>query len=145
MSGVRRVGVCGAGGTMGAGIAIVSARAGFETRCFDLSRTSLRESLRESKAFFEKSVVRGKLAAEARDQALSRLVAAPALADLAGCDLVVEAVFEDLATKRALFGELEEVCGEETLFASNTSTLSSTELASGLARPERVVGLHFCL
>ena len=74
MNEIRRVGVCGAGGTMGAGIAIVSARAGFETRCFDLSPAPLEAARRESKAFFEKSVTRGKLSAEGRDEALSRLL-----------------------------------------------------------------------
>jgi len=145
MNEIRRVGVCGAGGTMGAGIAIVSARAGFETRCFDLSPAPLEAARRESEAFFEKSVTRGKLSAEGRDEALSRLLPTAAIGDLADCDLVIEAVFEDLPLKRELFADLERVCGPETVFASNTSTLSITELASGLARPERVVGLHFCL
>lgn len=146
MSGeIRRVGVCGAGGTMGAGIAIVAARAGFETLCFDVSGEALDEARRETEAFFAKSVDRGKLAPEARDAALDGHCATTRLADLADCDLVIEAVFEDLAIKQALFRELDARCGPEAILASNTSTLSITELASATTRPERVVGMHFCL
>ncbi|MDP4360956.1 3-hydroxyacyl-CoA dehydrogenase NAD-binding domain-containing protein, partial [Escherichia coli] len=67
------------------------------------------------------------------------------IAELGGCDLVIEAVFEDLATKRDLLKRLDEVCAEDTIFASNTSTLSITEIAAGSKLPARVVGMHFCL
>jgi 3-hydroxybutyryl-CoA dehydrogenase len=145
MTDIRRVGVCGAGGTMGAGIAIVAARAGFETRCFDVSGDALAAARRETEAFFAKSVDRGKCSAEERDAILARHEAAPSLSDLADCDLVIEAVFEDLAVKQTLLRELEAVCSPETILASNTSTLSITELASAVEHQERVVGLHFCL
>ncbi|WP_425405484.1 3-hydroxyacyl-CoA dehydrogenase family protein [Hwanghaeella sp.] len=144
-NGIKRVGVCGAGGTMGAGIAIVAARAGFETVCYDLTPEPLEKASQQSAGFFAKSVERGKMTAEDRDAVLSRLSRTTSLGDLAGCDLVIEAVFEDLATKRDLFGKLNTICPEETIFASNTSTLSITEIASGCGREDRVVGMHFCL
>jgi 3-hydroxybutyryl-CoA dehydrogenase len=142
---IRTVGVCGAGGTMGSGIAIVAARAGFRTICFDTRPAALQRALQDTAAFFSKSVERGKMSAQARDAALAALSPTSELRALAECDLVIEAVFEDLAVKQALFRELDEVCSAQTIFASNTSTLSITEIAAGSKRPERVVGMHFCL
>jgi 3-hydroxybutyryl-CoA dehydrogenase len=142
---ISTVGVAGAGGTMGAGIAIVSARAGFRTIAYDLTSEPLERARRQTEGFFEKSVERGKLAREQRDQILASITRTTDLADLAACDLVIEAVFEDLAVKRKLFEALHEVCPEHTIFASNTSTLSITEIASGCGREDKVVGMHFCL
>lgn len=142
---IRTVGVCGAGGTMGAGIAIVAARAGFATLCYDQSAAGLERAAQQSAGFFGKSVERGKMSAAERDAVLGRMTRTTALADLAACDLVIEAVFEDLQTKRALFGELDALCPPHTILASNTSTLSITEIAAGTKRPDRVVGMHFCL
>jgi 3-hydroxybutyryl-CoA dehydrogenase len=145
MSGIGKVGVCGAGGTMGAGIAIVAARAGFATVCFDTDAASLERARGQTAGFFGKSVERGKMSAAARDAALGRLVPATDLEALADCDLVIEAVFEDLGVKRDLMGRLDAVCSPHTLFASNTSTLSITEIAAGCARQDKVLGMHFCL
>lgn len=142
---IKTVGVCGAGGTMGAGIAIVAARAGFDVICHDQSADALERAARQTAGFFAKSVERGKMSAHDLDAVLARLSSTTALDGLAGCDLVVEAVFEDLAVKKRLFGELDRVCADPTIFASNTSTLSITEIASGCQRPDRVVGMHFCL
>lgn len=142
---IKRVGVCGAGGTMGAGIAIVAARAGFETVCYDLKPEPLEKARQQSAGFFAKSVERGKMSAEDRDAVLGRMSSTTSLEDLGGCDMVIEAVFEDLQTKRDLFGKLNTICREETIFASNTSTLSITEIASGCGREDKVVGMHFCL
>jgi 3-hydroxybutyryl-CoA dehydrogenase len=130
---------------MGAGIAIVAARAGFETVCFDTDAAALERSRGQTEGFFGKSVERGKMSAEERDAALGRLVHATGIDALADCDLVIEAVFEDLGVKRELLGRLDAVCAPHTLFASNTSTLSITEIAAGCARQDRVVGMHFCL
>ncbi|MEI9806308.1 MAG: 3-hydroxyacyl-CoA dehydrogenase NAD-binding domain-containing protein [Pseudolabrys sp.] len=80
-----------------------------------------------------------------RDAVVGRLSRTTDIGKLGGCELVIEAVFEDLAVKRKLMGELEAVCFETAIFGSNTSTLSITEIASGCKRPERVVGMHFCL
>jgi len=145
MTEIQTVAVCGAGGTMGAGIAIVAARAGFRTLCYDLGEEGLARARKQSEGFFGKSVERGKMTAEARDAALARFSTTTGLEDLAEADLVIEAVFEDLKTKRELFRSLDGICRAETLFASNTSTLSITEIASGCGREDRVVGMHFCL
>lgn len=145
MNHIRTVAVCGAGGTMGAGIAIVAARAGFETLCHDLSADALARARRQTEDFFAKSVARGKMSAADRDAAMARLRPTSALDDLAAADLVIEAVFEELAAKRKLFGMLHQICAARTLFASNTSTLSITEIAAGCGREDRVIGLHFCL
>jgi 3-hydroxybutyryl-CoA dehydrogenase len=142
---IRTVGVCGAGGTMGSGIAIVAARAGFRTVCYDTSAEALDRAARQTEAFFARSVERGKMTDTARDAALRRLSSTTALDDLGACDLVIEAVFEDLGVKRSLMRALDNACPPHTILASNTSTLSITEIASGCGREDRVVGMHFCL
>ncbi len=130
---------------MGAGIAIVAARAGFETISYDLKQETLQRAAKQTAAFFGKSVERGKMTREERDAVLARMRSTTELAALNECDLVIEAVFEDLGIKQQLFGELNKVCADHTILASNTSTLSITEIASGCGREDRVVGMHFCL
>lgn len=142
---IKTIAVCGAGGTMGAGIAIVAARAGFRTIAYDVSDAGLIRAFRQTEAFFDKSVARGKMQAAEREAALARLSGTSDLTDLAEADLVVEAVFENLQVKRELLAALNEICPCQTIFASNTSTLSITEIASGCGREDRVVGMHFCL
>lgn len=142
---IKTVAICGAGGNMGAGIAIVAARAGFRTIAFDLSDNALARAHEQSAGFFAKSVARGKMTEAERDAALACLETTSDLNDLAQADLVIEAVFEQLDIKQDLFGKLNEICPEHTIFASNTSTLSITEIASGCGREDRVVGMHFCL
>ena len=142
---ITTVGVCGAGGTMGAGIAIVAARAGFRTVCFDTSMEALERAAKQTAGFFDKSVERGKLAPEARDGILAGMSRTTDVAALGICDLVIEAVFEELGVKRDLLARLDAVCPPHTLYASNTSTLSITEIAAGCGRPDKVVGMHFCL
>lgn len=144
-SAIQKVAICGAGGTMGAGIAIVMARAGFDTVCYDLAPEGLARARASSAKFFQKSVERGRMTEEECSAALARMTDTTKLEDLADTDLVIEAVFEDLETKRKLFGTLNTICKSETVFASNTSTLSITEIASGCGREDRVVGMHFCL
>jgi 3-hydroxybutyryl-CoA dehydrogenase len=130
---------------MGAGIALVAARAGFRTISFDRSDDALKSAAKQSAGFLEKSVSRGKLNADRRDEILASMSQSTRMEDLAECDLVIEAIFEDLGVKRELLGRLDAVCGEDAIFASNTSTLSITEIAAGSKRPQRVVGMHFCL
>jgi 3-hydroxybutyryl-CoA dehydrogenase len=142
---IHTVGVCGAGGTMGAGIAIVAARAGFRTISFDVSEARLDHAAQQTAAFFNKSVERGKLEPAVRDKILSDMVRTTDLECLADCDLVIEAAFEELSVIRELLSRLDRICPAQTIFASNTSTLSITEIAAGSSRPERVVGMHFCL
>jgi 3-hydroxybutyryl-CoA dehydrogenase len=142
---IKTVGVAGAGGTMGAGIAIVAGRAGYRTIVYDLTQEGLDRASKQTRGFFAKSVERGKLSQAEMDETLGRYVQTTDLGELGECDLVIEAVFEDLAVKRKLFSELSGMCPGHTIFASNTSTLSITEIASGCGREDRVVGLHFCL
>ena len=139
---VTRVGVAGLG-TMGAGIAQVCVQAGLETVGREVSE-ELCERARERIAhYLGRGVEKGRLTAAERDAALARLTTTTRLDDLAGCDLVVEAVGEDLEVKRELFRELEAVVGVRTVLATNTSALSVTEIARAAERPERVVGMHF--
>ncbi|MFL9895153.1 MULTISPECIES: 3-hydroxyacyl-CoA dehydrogenase family protein [Paraburkholderia] len=144
MSNIKTVGVAGAG-TMGAGIAIVAARAGFKTLVFDQRQEALDRAREQTSAFFTKSEARGKIPPGAGAQAMELWSGTTEIADLAACDIVIEAIFEDLDTKHQLFQKLNEVCHESTLFASNTSTISITEIAGGSGRPDRFVGMHFCL
>ena len=144
MSEIRTVGVAGSG-TMGAGIAIVAARAGFRTIVYDTSQPALDRARRQTEGFFAKSVERGKLKQAQVDDILSRLSGTTSIDAMGECDLVIEAVFEDLRVKHALLEQLHAVCPPSTLFASNTSTLSITEIAAGSGRDEHVVGMHFCL
>jgi 3-hydroxybutyryl-CoA dehydrogenase len=139
---VRKVGVVGLG-TMGAGIAQVCVQTGVETVGREVSE-ELAERARERIAhYLGRGVEKGRLTPEEKDAALARLRTTTELADLAGCDLVVEAVVEELEAKRQLFRELEGVVAPEAVLATNTSALSVTEIASATERPERVVGLHF--
>lgn len=144
MSEIKTIGIAGAG-TMGVGIAIVCARAGFRTRVFDKNQQALDRARGQTEAFLRKSVERGKLAAEQLPQIMEQWQGTTELADLADCDLVIEAIFESLPAKHELFGNLNKVCSSHTIFASNTSTISITEIAGGSGRPDRFVGMHFCL
>jgi len=130
---------------MGSGIAIVAARAGFVTRVYDTREDALQRARAQTEAFLKKSAERGKIAADAVPEIMGRWHGTTQLEDLADCDIVIEAVFEDLKVKHDLFGKLNEVCGAQTLFASNTSTIAITEIAGGSGRPDRFVGMHFCL
>lgn len=144
MNEIRTVGVVGAG-TMGTGIAIVCARAGFKTRVFDLRREAVEAARTQTESFLKKSVARGKLAADQLPVTMNNWVGTTTLADFSDCDVVIEAAFESLAVKHDIFSTLHPLCREDALFASNTSTLSITEIAGGSGRPDRFVGMHFCL
>jgi 3-hydroxybutyryl-CoA dehydrogenase len=139
---VGKVGVVGLG-TMGAGIAQVCVQAGIETVGREVSE-ELGERARERIAhYLGRGVEKGRLTAEEREAALARLTTTTELDDLAGCDLVIEAVVEELDAKRSLFRELEAVVREDAVLATNTSALSVTAVAQATERPERVVGMHF--
>ena len=142
MSDIRTVGVVGAG-LMGAGIAQAAASAGFDTILRDVDELALKRA----RAIMEKStakfVEKGQMTAEARVAALSRVTTTTELSDIAAAELVVEAVPEDPPLKIHLFQELNSVCPRTTAFASNTSSISITQLALGSGRPDRFVGLHF--
>ncbi|MGY1815510.1 3-hydroxyacyl-CoA dehydrogenase family protein [Blastococcus sp. SYSU D00820] len=139
----KTVGVLGAG-TMGSGIATVTSRAGHRTLLFDVDEDNLQRGIDTVHGFFDRSVSLGKLDADAATATKARLEGTTDMADLAGCDVVIEAVYEDLALKKDLFGRLDAVVSDRTLFHTNTSTLSVTGIASGSTLPERVVGTHYC-
>jgi len=137
-----KIGVVGLG-AMGSGIAQLAVEAGFDTigREVDLERA---EKARDQIAhFLTRKVEKGQLEQGARDDAVARLQLTTALADLADCDVVIEAAYEDLAVKHELFQVLESVVRADTILATNTSALSVTEIASVLERPERALGMHF--
>ncbi|HYH42580.1 MAG TPA: 3-hydroxyacyl-CoA dehydrogenase family protein [Burkholderiales bacterium] len=141
---IRTVGVAGSG-TMGAGIAIVAARAGFRTIVFDANPQALERGRVQTEGFFAKSVERKKLTPEEVVKIMGGLSSTTDIAALAECDIVVEAVFESLEVKHAVCAAIDKVCPPHTIFASNTSTLSITEIAAGSGRNDRFVGMHFCL
>ncbi|CAL8479329.1 3-hydroxyacyl-CoA dehydrogenase family protein [Caballeronia sp. S22] len=144
MTSIKTVGVVGAG-TMGVGIAIVAARAGFVTRVYDTREDALARARTQTNAFLDTSAQRGKLPADSIPEIMSRWHGTTQIEELKDCDIVIEAVFEDLRVKHDLFEQLDSICPAHALFASNTSTISITEIAGGSGRPDRFVGMHFCL
>jgi 3-hydroxybutyryl-CoA dehydrogenase len=128
---------------MGAGIAQVACLAGLETRLHDPVPEALERGAEAIRRAIERSVERGRLTREEADAGLAHLRTAEQLDQLAPCELVIEAAPEDLELKRELFASLSEICGPEVILATNTSSLPVTALATGAARPERVVGMHF--
>jgi 3-hydroxybutyryl-CoA dehydrogenase len=137
------VGVLGAG-TMGTGIAVVCARAGHRTVLRDVDDATVGAGIDRVTGFLDKSRELGKLPADRVEQSKRLLSATTSLEDLAGCDVVIEAIFEDLALKQQTFTALDEICKPDALFHTNTSTLSVTAIGAGSAHPERVVGTHYC-
>lgn len=142
--GFNHCAVAGAG-TMGTGIAITIARSGIRTTLFDLDTAALERARGQIADFVVGSVKKGRLSREAGDAAIAAMHYTSSLADLADADVVVEAIFEDLKVKQGLWQQLDAVCKPETIFLSNTSTLSIAELAAGSGRAERVAGAHYCL
>src|SRR6266481_1868379 len=136
------VGVVGCG-LMGSGIAQVCAEAGHPVIVREVSEELLRKGLGRVQSFLEKGVQKGKLTPERMRDVMSRLEGTTSLEALAGCDLVIEAVVENLDRKREVYQALDRACGEQTIFASNTSSLSITEMAATTKRTDRFVGLHF--
>jgi 3-hydroxybutyryl-CoA dehydrogenase len=139
---VQRVGVVGAG-TMGAGIAQIAALGGYRTAIYEVDAAALQRGLEKLWRDLRRGAERGRWSQSEADQARERLEPGTAIDALAGCELVIEAAPEELELKRQLFGKLAEVCGSETVLATNTSSLSVTAIAAPVERPERVVGMHF--
>jgi 3-hydroxybutyryl-CoA dehydrogenase len=139
---IQKVGVVGLG-TMGAGIAQLSVQGGYETVAREVSDELAQRGRTTIDRYLGRGVEKGRLSQDERDAALGRLELTTELSDLAGCDLVIEAVLEELDLKREVFAELDRVCGPDAILATNTSALSVTEIAAPLALPERVVGMHF--
>lgn len=137
-----RIGVVGLG-AMGAGIAQLAVEAGFDTIGREVEAERGEEARDRIAHFLTRKVEKGQLEQAASDAAVARLSVTTELAELAECDVVIEAAFEDLAVKHELFRALEAVVRDDTILATNTSALSVTEIAAVLVRPERAVGMHF--
>ena len=139
---IRTIGVVGCG-LMGSGIAQVAADSGFPVVVCEVSEDLLASGLARIESGLKKAVARGKLPPERVGEIMGRLQGTTRLGELAACDVVIEAVVEKLETKQAVFSALDRSCPRETIFASNTSSLSVTQMAAGTKRAGRFVGLHF--
>jgi 3-hydroxyacyl-CoA dehydrogenase/enoyl-CoA hydratase/3-hydroxybutyryl-CoA epimerase len=139
---VKKVGVLGAG-MMGAGIAYVSANAGIEVVLIDSSQESADRGKAHSEGILDKGMKRGKVSADKKNEVLARITATTDYSALAGCDLLVEAVFEDPKVKADVTAKAEAVLPATAIFATNTSTLPISDLAKASSRPEQYIGIHF--
>ncbi len=139
---VKRLGVIGAG-MMGAGIAYVSANAGIEVVLIDATQEAAERGRAHAESLLDKGVKRGKVTAEKKAEVLGRIAATTDYAALAGCDLIVEAVFEDPKVKAEVTAKVEAAVGPDCIYATNTSTLPITALAKASQRPEQFIGIHF--
>ncbi|HVF76117.1 MAG TPA: 3-hydroxybutyryl-CoA dehydrogenase [Acidimicrobiales bacterium] len=139
---IKRVGIVGSG-IMGSGIAEAAAKQGHEVILRSRKQETADATLASMEKSLNKQVEKGRLSEEDRDATLGRVTATSDLSLLAECDLVIESVVEDLATKKELFNELDRVCKEHTILATNTSTLPVVELAMETGRPDKVCGVHF--
>jgi 3-hydroxybutyryl-CoA dehydrogenase len=139
---IRRVGVVGLG-TMGAGIAQISVQSGFDTIGREVSDELAERGRATIERHLARGVEKGRLSEADRDAAIGRLTLTTGLGDLADCNLIIEAVLEELELKRELFAELERIARPDAILATNTSALSVSEIAEATERPQRVVGMHF--
>jgi 3-hydroxybutyryl-CoA dehydrogenase len=139
---IRRIGVVGLG-AMGAGIAQLCVEAGYETVGHDLADELVQRARDRIAHYLQRKVEKGQLGVDGREEALGFLTLTTDLADLADCELVIEAIVEDLPAKLGLFAELEGTVGPDAVLATNTSALSVTEIAAASPSPGRVVGMHF--
>lgn len=136
------IGVVGAG-AMGSGIAQVAAEAGFSVKIYDVAPNAAEKALGKLQKSWQKAVDKEKITADIMNARVALVKVAANLADFKDCDLVVEAVAENLDVKKAVFSELDNVCEPKTILASNTSSLSITEIGAFTTRPDKVVGMHF--
>ncbi len=139
---IEKVGVVGCG-LMGSGITQVCAQAGCSVLMREVSPELVEKGLRGIEKNLARMVEKGTLSAAERERALTRLLGTTRLDELKDCDLVIEAIVEQLPAKKELFSSLDSICGPQTIFASNTSSISITEMASATKRPSRFLGLHF--
>jgi 3-hydroxybutyryl-CoA dehydrogenase len=139
---IKRVGIVGSG-IMGSGIVEVAAKAGYEVVLRSRQQPTADATVAGMEKSLGRQVDKGRLSEEDRDAALARVTATSDLHALSGCDLVIESVVEDLAIKKELFRELQHVCGDDAILATNTSTLPVIEMAIETHRPDKVCGIHF--
>jgi 3-hydroxybutyryl-CoA dehydrogenase len=139
---IKKIGVVGAG-TMGNGIAQLAALIGCDVVMRDVEERFVQNGLKNIDRFLTKSVEKGKMAEDQKQAVLGRIQGTTSMADLAEVDFVIEAVIEDINLKRSVFKELDGICRADVVLATNTSSMSVTEIAVATQRPEKVVGMHF--
>jgi 3-hydroxybutyryl-CoA dehydrogenase len=139
---IRKVGVLGAG-LMGSGIAEVCAKAGYDTLVREVNDDLVKKGLARVEGSLAKAVEKGKLSAADRDAAWKRVFPTTRLEELSACDLILEAIVENLDTKKETYATLDRICKPETIFCSNTSSLTITEMSAATKRADRFAGLHF--
>lgn len=139
---IKKVMVIGAG-QMGAGIAQVNAQAGFEVFLHDTNESALEKGSKNIEKLLTRAVDKERITAEAKTATLARLTKSNSLEDAKDCDLVIEAIVENMEVKKKVFRELDEITPPYTILATNTSSLPITEIAAATKRPEQVIGMHF--
>jgi 3-hydroxybutyryl-CoA dehydrogenase len=139
---IKTIAVIGAG-TMGSGIAQVAAQGGYQVIIQDIEQKLVERGLSTIKQNFDRAISKGKLTVNELEQIMARISGSVELENLRDSDLIIEAIIENMDIKKKLFSELDKVCKAETVFASNTSGLSITEMAAVTARPHQVIGMHF--
>jgi len=139
---IKKIMVVGAG-QMGAGIAQVCAQAGFDVLLYDVDEEALRKGMRTIDNFLTRAVEKGKITGEERTAALQHLTRAAEMEAASSCDLVIEAVVENMEVKTSVFKKLDTIAPTHAILASNTSSLPITEIAAATGRPEQVIGMHF--
>lgn len=142
MANIKTIGVVGAG-AMGAGIANVMATNGYKVILRDIKEEYVQSGLDRINKFMDNSIKRGKLTEEGKQEVLDRITATTSLQDMKDVDLVIEVVIEDMDIKQQVFKELDEIVREDVVLATNTSSMSITEIASVVKNPSRVAGMHF--
>ncbi|MEA3560025.1 MAG: 3-hydroxybutyryl-CoA dehydrogenase [Candidatus Thermoplasmatota archaeon] len=139
---IKKIAIIGAG-QMGHGIALVSAKAGYEVLLNDIKDEFVQGGISKIEKFLDRSVAKGKMEALEKENIMARISGTTDLSKLSDVDLVIEAIIENVDIKKGLFTKLDSICKEETVLASNTSTIPITDLASSTSRPDRFIGMHF--
>jgi len=139
---IKKIGIIGAG-TMGHGIALVSAKAGYTVILHDIQDDYVKKGIASIERFIDKSIEKAKMTAEDKKNICGRIHGTTHLQDLKDADLIIEAIVEQAEVKKDVFKKLDSICKKETLFASNTSTIPITDLASATQRPDKFIGMHF--
>jgi 3-hydroxybutyryl-CoA dehydrogenase len=139
---IKKIAVLGCG-QMGSGVVQVSAQAGYDVIFAEASQELIDKGLASIDKFLSKGVEKGKIKEEDKKATLSRIKGTLVLRDFSDCDLLIEAIIENIELKKKMLAQLDEICSSKAIFASNTSSLSITEMAAATKRPERFIGLHF--
>jgi len=139
---ISKIGVIGAG-QMGHGIALVTAQAGFDVIIHDTTDDFVKKGIEKIEKFLDKSIEKGKISADDKKKIMIKINGTKKLDDLKNVDLIIEAIFENVQVKKQLFKELDKICTKECIYASNTSTIPITDIASVTTRPEKFIGMHF--